>query len=107
VSSNESAEMQTQGFWSAGRVFACVLTLLWACLLLSGIDGLIAFHAREPGLPLVDHLGLYLVLPTVGLIASSASLIWAKNLPRWLSNLGLLVEALLLFFALVFWTGGV
>jgi hypothetical protein len=57
VSAHESSELVTEGFWSAGRLVAAALALLWACFFLSGIDGLIAFHDREPGLPIGDHLG--------------------------------------------------
>ena len=107
MGSHESIEQSDKGFWSAGRPFAAVLTLLWACFVLSGIDGLIAFHDREPGLPLGPHLVLYGVLPTAGLLASLASLAYAKKMPGWLRKLGLFAETLLLLFVLVFWSGGV
>ena len=107
MSSDESTELRTVGFWTAGRLVAAALTLLWAIFFLSGIDGLIAFHDREPGLPLAPHLILYAVLPTVGLLASSGSVACANNLPGWLRKSALVAETLLLLFVLVFWTGGV
>jgi hypothetical protein len=54
-----------------------------------------------------DHFGLYAVLPAVGLLSSSASLAYAKKLPRWLRKSALLAETLLLLFVFVFWTGGI
>jgi hypothetical protein len=107
VSGEKSSELATGGFWSAGRLFAAVLAFLWTCVFLSGIDGLIAFHDREPDLPVGGHLGLYAVLPTVGLLASSALLAYAKKLPGWLIKSALLAETLLLLPVLLFWSGGV
>ncbi len=107
MGSDQSIELRSGGFWSASRRLAAALALLWGILFLSGIDGLIAFHDREPSLPLREHLVLYAVLPAAGLISSSASFAYAKRLPGWLNKSALLTEALLLLLVLFFWTGGV